>query len=309
MGAILAIISSPVFLPGNNEDQADRNDKSQDTSHEESADRSRDNTAGRLYNLSLPALANLPPEVTLKILSNLNATEVCLAGCVISTWSDITQDDMLWLQLVKADWKYAAFVQERILEQSWESFKKLYLIMDEAQLIFAINPMKGLEYLQDHHILSNEADDIALYLHTTEKLKREEMCTYLLQHRPDVLEEFVKLEDYSNQSVLPNVLRNFLTKFPASRCNLGKEQLLTLLLKFSFRYSECNPQYNLSQDVVYNICCSLMLLGYDFKHPLIKNKMSKREFIRNTRDLTPGVTNDYLGHMYDNVYLIGPVVR
>ena len=48
-------------------------------------------------------------------------------------------------------------------------------------------------------------------------------------------------------------------------------------------------------DTVYNICCSLMLLGYDLTHPLIKNKMSKREFIRNTREITPGVSNEYLG--------------
>ena len=27
-------------------------------------------------------------------------------------------------------------------EQSWQSFKKLYLIMDEAQLIFSVNPLK-----------------------------------------------------------------------------------------------------------------------------------------------------------------------
>ena len=31
-------------------------------------------------------------------------------------------------------------------EQGWDSFKKLYLIMDEAQLIFAINPMKVISY-------------------------------------------------------------------------------------------------------------------------------------------------------------------
>ncbi|KAL5268525.1 hypothetical protein ACHWQZ_G002414 [Mnemiopsis leidyi] len=296
MGAVLAILSSQAFNPIEVGEQKDDQEK-------KTILRKSENKA------NLPPLSLLPQEVAIKILSNLTATELCLAGCVISPWSDMTEDDILWFNLVKSEWKYAKYVQDRILEQSWQSFKKLYLIMDEAQLIFSVNPLKGIEYLQDHRILSEDASDIALYLHTTEKLRKEELCNYLLQHRPDVLEDYVKLEDYSNQSVLPNVLRNFLTKFPAKQCNLDKEQLGLLLIKFSLRYSECNPQAGLSQDIVYNICCSLMLLGYDFTHPLIKNKMSKREFIRNTREVTPGVSNDYLGHMYDNIYLIGPVVR
>jgi len=305
MGAVLAILSSQALSPIEDGEvsagvrDTERNDKNEKNVNKPTKKRTTD----------LPPLSLLPQEVAIKILSNLTATELCLAGCVISPWTDMTEDDLLWFNLVKTEWKYAKYVQDRILEQSWQSFKKLYLVMDEAQLIFSVNPLKGIEYLQDHQIVSQDASDIALYLHTTKKLRKEELCTYLLQHRPDVLEDYVKLEDYSNQSVLPNVLRNFLLKFPAKKCNLGKEQLGMLLLKFSLRYSECNPQAGLSQDIVYNICCSLMLLGYDFTHPLIKNKMSKREFIRNTREVTPGVSNDYLGHMYDNIYLIGPVVR
>lgn len=290
MGAVLAIVSTQVPA-------------------ESSLEKENVGAVKKATDTPYPDLTLLPPELAIKILSNLNATDLCLAGCAIKSWSDITEDDLLWLNLVKTEWKYAAYVQDRILEFSWQSFKKLYLVMDEAQLIFSINPLKGISYLQQHHIVSSDVEDIALYLHTTKKLKKEELCTYLLQHRPDVFEAYVKLEDYSNQAVLPNVLRNFLANFPAKRCNLEKEKVVLLLLKFSLRYAECNPQFGISQDTVYNICCSLMLLGYDFAHPLIKNKMSKREFIRNTRDLTPGVSNDYLGHVYDNVYLIGPVAK
>jgi len=258
---------------------------------------------------SYPDLTLLPPEVALQILSNLNATDLCLAGCAIDAWSHMTDDDYLWLNLVKNEWKYASFVQDRILDHHWASFKKLYLVMDEAQLIFAVNPLKGIEYLQNNSVLSDHPSDIALYLHTTERLKREELCDYLLTYRPDVLEEYIKLEDYSNQSVLPNVLRKFFKSIPAQRCNVERARVDLMVIKFSARYTECNPQLQrgLTADTVYNICCSLMLLGYDLTHPLIKNKMSKREFIRNTREITPGVTNEYLGHVYDNVYLIGPV--
>ncbi len=49
------------------------------------------------------------------------------------------------------------------------------------------------------------------------------------------------------------------------------------------------------------------MLSVDLTSPHIKNKMSKREFIRNTRQAAPGVSDDFAGHLYDNVYLIGHV--
>ena len=60
----------------------------------------------------------IKPQVAIKILSNLTATELCLAGCVISPWSDMTEDDILWFNLVKSEWKYAKYVQDRILVRS-----------------------------------------------------------------------------------------------------------------------------------------------------------------------------------------------
>lgn len=41
-----------------------------------------------------PDLTELPPELSLAILANLNATDLCLAACV---WNDLAQDDILWM--------------------------------------------------------------------------------------------------------------------------------------------------------------------------------------------------------------------
>ena len=60
-------------------------------------------------------------------------------------------------------------------------------------------------------------------------------------------------------------------------------------------------------DTVYVICYSLILLSVDLTSPHVKNKMSKREFIRNLRRATPGLSDDLLGHMYDNIYISGHV--
>ena len=78
------------------------------------------------------------------------------------------------------------------------------------------------------------------------------------------------------------------------------------------------------------MCFSLILLSVDLTSPHVKNKMSKREFIRNTRNaVVPGNVNnnnnnnvinnnnnvnnarssrdDLYGEMYDNVFLRGHV--
>ena len=44
----------------------------------------------------------------------------------------------------------------------------------------------------------------------------------------------------------------------------------------------------MSPDSVYVMCFSLILLSVDLSSPHVKNKMSKREFIRNTRGAVRG---------------------
>ena len=45
-----------------------------------------------------PDLSCLPPEVALTILSNLGATDLCLAGCV---WQQLATDNILWQGLCR----------------------------------------------------------------------------------------------------------------------------------------------------------------------------------------------------------------
>ena len=52
-----------------------------------------------------------------------------------------------------------------------------------------------------------------------------------------------------------------------------------------------------------------MLLSVDLYSPHVKNKMSKREFIRNNYQVLNGeVPRDCLGDCYDDVYLNGHIV-
>ncbi len=43
-----------------------------------------------------PDLAEMPPELAMMVLANLDATELCLAMCVNEFWRSMAKDELLW---------------------------------------------------------------------------------------------------------------------------------------------------------------------------------------------------------------------
>ncbi|XP_046577545.1 F-box only protein 8-like [Haliotis rubra] len=246
-----------------------------------------------------PDLDSLPPELGLTVLSYLNPTDLCLASCV---WGHLGNDEFLWQGLCKGQWGYTS-VYRRARNIPDFSFKRLFLLLDEASLTFNGEPYEGMNYLFEHEILDDDPEEIARFLHTTKKIwpvrKRQ-----FLDGRRDVLENLVKLQNFQGQ-FLPNALRKFFTEFsaPTQRGNY----LTEVIEKFSQQFVACNPQIGLSQDTVFMLCFSLIMLSVDLASPHVKNKMSKREFIKNTCRAAGEVSNDLAGHLYDNIYLAGHV--
>jgi len=52
-----------------------------------------DETGREIETVKFPDLYTLPPEIGLLVLSNLNATDLCLAACV---WEKLGNDEVLW---------------------------------------------------------------------------------------------------------------------------------------------------------------------------------------------------------------------
>ncbi|KAM6440438.1 F-box only protein 8 isoform 2-T3 [Liasis olivaceus] len=224
-------------------------------------------------------LEMLPPELSFTILSYLNATDLCLASCV---WQDLANDELLWQG-------------------------KLYMQLDEGSLTFNANPEEGVNYFMSKGILDDSPKEIAKFIFCTRTLNWKKLRIYLDERR-DVLDDLVTLHNFRNQ-FLPNALREFFKHIHAPE-ERG-EYLETLITKFSHRFCACNPdlmrELGLSPDAVYVLCYSLILLSIDLTSPHVKNKMSKREFIRNTRRAAQNISEDFVGHLYDNIYLIGHV--
>ncbi|CAL8289997.1 unnamed protein product [Arctogadus glacialis] len=247
-------------------------------------------------------LEMLPPELSITILSYLNATDLCLAGCV---WQDLGHDEYLWQGLCKSTWGHCSIYNRRL--PSGFSYRRLYLQLDEGSLTFNGNAHEGISYFMSKGILVDHPMELAKFIFYTRRLNCKMLRMYLDERR-DILDELVTLHNFSNQ-FLPNALRGFFRHIHAPE-ERG-EYLETLIIKFSQRFCTCNPalvrELGLSPDAVYVLCYSLILLSIDLTSPHVKNKMSKREFIRNTRRAAHNVSDDFVGHLYDNIYLIGHV--
>ncbi|XP_074650463.1 F-box only protein 8-like [Tubulanus polymorphus] len=247
---------------------------------------------------TFPNLTELPPELSYLILSNLNATDLCLASCV---WDDLANDELLWMGLCKNAWPYVSIYFKE--KEPGFSYKKLYLRLDEAVLTFNSNPNEGIDYMIKHGLINNSPSEIARFLHKGRHIAWKAKRDYLNDRR-DVLDYLIQLQSFERQ-FLPNALRRFFGQIHAP--NSRGSYLHVLVDKFAERFCECNPEVGLPKDSVYVICFSLIMLSVDLSSPHVKNKMSKREFIRNTRQAAQGVNDDFAGHLYDNIYLVGHV--
>lgn len=243
-------------------------------------------------------LSSWPPELSLRVLSHLNATDLCLASGV---WQELALDELLWHSLCRSNWPYASIYQRKIA-----SFAKLYLWLDEGSVTFNADPSLGMRYLVCKGIVDDSPQEVARFLHHSKVLKRSQVLAYLQDHQ-QLIDPMVRLENFRNLNLSKALRQYFTHTMPAPTSTLEDPYLQTLIQKFSCRFTECNPDLDLSPDAVYILCCSLIMLSVDLNSPHIKNKMSKREFIRNVRRALHRIDDDLYGQLYDDVYLRGHI--
>ncbi|KAK9767474.1 hypothetical protein K7432_002701 [Basidiobolus ranarum] len=95
-------------------------------------------------------------------------------------------------------------------------------------------------------------------------------------------------------------LRKFLADYQLPK---EAQQIDRVMIAFSKRYHQCNSDLFPSPDVVYSIAFSLMLLHTDAHNKHVKHKMSKVQYIRQTRTLEQGdvIAPEILAILYDNI--------
>lgn len=255
-----------------------------------------------------------PPELSLRVLSNLNATDLFLASGV---WKDLALDEVLWHSLCTSNWGYASIYKKLPLQLSTDSsghsinsYRRLYLLLDEATVTFNADAFLGMNYLFANSLLENSPSEIAKFFYYSRRLKRSQIRLYI-HSNSSILDHLVRLENFANIPLCAALRRYFGQVIGSSSSEVSNSDLdsnLHILIdKFAYRFCECNPGLGLNQNSVYILCYSLLLLSTDLSSPHIKNKMSKREFIRNVRHALDKMDDDLYGQLYDDVYLRGHV--
>jgi Sec7-like guanine-nucleotide exchange factor len=108
------------------------------------------------------------------------------------------------------------------------------------------------------------------------------------------LEAYINAFDF-NQEPIDIALRRLLMELFLPR---ETQQIDRVMEAFAKRWHAQNPVFA-SSDTAYILAFSLIMLHTDAFNKHNKNKMSKADYVRNTR--IDGVTADFLEYLYDNI--------
>ncbi|XP_064886242.1 PH and SEC7 domain-containing protein 2 isoform X1 [Columba livia] len=150
---------------------------------------------------------------------------------------------------------------------------------------------------------SEAAKRLAKRLYNLEGFKRCDVARQLGKNNEFsklVAEEYLSFFDFTGLA-LDKALRTFLKAFPLMGETQERERVL---IHFSRRYCQCNPEESTSEDGIHTLTCALMLLNTDLHgHVNIGKKMSCQQFIANLDGLNDGkdFAKDLLKTLYNSI--------
>ncbi|KAM6391603.1 PH and SEC7 domain-containing protein 3 isoform 2-T2 [Rhynochetos jubatus] len=128
---------------------------------------------------------------------------------------------------------------------------------------------------------------LAKRLYHLDRFKRSDVAKHLGKNNEFsklVAEEYLKFFDFTGMT-LDCSLRSFFKAFSLVGETQERERVL---IHFSSRYYECNPNTISSQDGVHCLTCAMMLLNTDLHGHNIGKKMTCQEFIANLQGMNDG---------------------
>lgn len=167
---------------------------------------------------------------------------------------------------------------------------------------FNMDPKKGIEYLIDHGLLNNTAEDVAHFLFKGEGLNKTAIGDYLGERNDfnvSVLKAFVNLHEFSD-TILVQALRQFLWSFRLP----GEAQKIDRMMEcFAQRYCELNPGVFTTTDTCYVLSFSIIMLNTSLHNPSVKDKPTVERFIITNRGINDGgdLPEDLLTSLYESI--------
>uniref|UniRef100_A0A6N2M2V0 SEC7 domain-containing protein n=1 Tax=Salix viminalis TaxID=40686 RepID=A0A6N2M2V0_SALVM len=150
--------------------------------------------------------------------------------------------------------------------------------------------MKGIEFVINANKLGNSVEEIAAFLKNTSGLNKTLIGDYLGGKR----RFFTESLDFDE------AIRVFLQGF---RLPGEAQKIDRIMEKFAERYCKCNAKVFSSADTAYVLAYSVILLNTDAHKPMVKNKMSADDFIRNNRGIDDGkdLPEQYLRFLFERI--------
>lgn len=126
--------------------------------------------------------------------------------------------------------------------QQFEVLKHQKEIWETGIEMFNRKPKKGIKYLQDHKLLSENLIEIANWLINNDRLDKTAIGDFLGDNddfSKAVMYFYVDLLNFKDKDLV-SALRQFLEGF---RLPGEAQKIDRLMEKFASRYCECNPKY------------------------------------------------------------------
>lgn len=185
---------------------------------------------------------------------------------------------------------------------TFEQRRAYKLELQEGISLFNRKPRKGIEFLVNAKKVGDSPEEIAAFLRNASGLDKTLIGDYLGE-RDDfslrVMHAYVDSFNFEGME-FDEALRAFLEGF---RLPGEAQKIDRITEKFAERYCKCNPKVFTSADTAYVLAYSVIMLNTDAHNPMVKNKMSKADFIRNNRGIDDGkdLPEDYMGSLYDRI--------
>ncbi|XP_057862656.1 brefeldin A-inhibited guanine nucleotide-exchange protein 2 isoform X2 [Cryptomeria japonica] len=185
---------------------------------------------------------------------------------------------------------------------TFEQRRAYKLELQEGISLFNRKPGKGIEFLVNAKKIGDTPEEIATFLKKASGLNQTMIGDYLGEREGlplRVMHAYADSFDFEGME-FDQAIRSFLQGF---RLPGEAQKIDRIMEKFSERYCKCYPKAFSSADTAYVLAYSVILLNTDAHNPMVKNKMSKADFLRNNRGIDDGkdLPEGYLGSLYDRI--------
>ncbi|XP_019086127.1 PREDICTED: brefeldin A-inhibited guanine nucleotide-exchange protein 4-like isoform X2 [Camelina sativa] len=168
--------------------------------------------------------------------------------------------------------------------------------------LFNRKPSKGIEFLISSKKIGSSPEEVASFLMKTAGLNGTVIGDYLGERDElplKVMHAYVDSCNFEKKDFV-EAIRFFLRGF---RLPGEAQKIDRIMEKFAEHYWKCNPGSFTSADTAYVLAYSVIMLNTDAHNNMVKDKMTKADFIRNNRGIDDGkdLPEEYLGSLYDRV--------